>query len=44
MTVGPAGDKLKADFQNIGQTMLDEWLAKAGDGGKALIDAYRSSL
>ncbi|MDJ0895450.1 MAG: TRAP transporter substrate-binding protein [Alphaproteobacteria bacterium] len=44
MTVGPAGDKLKADFQKIGQTMLDEWLAKAGDGGKALVDTYRSSL
>ena len=44
MTVGPAGDKLRADFKTIGQTMLDEWLAKAGDSGKALVDSYRSSL
>ena len=44
MTVGPAGDKLKADFKKIGQTMLDEWLAKAGDSGKSLVDSYRSSL
>jgi TRAP-type C4-dicarboxylate transport system substrate-binding protein len=43
MTVGPAGDALKADFQKIGETMTSEWLAKAGDTGKAAIDAYKAN-
>jgi TRAP-type C4-dicarboxylate transport system substrate-binding protein len=42
MTVGPAGDQLKADFMAIGETMTGEWLAKAGDAGKAAIDAYKA--
>ncbi len=42
MTVGPAGDQLKADFAKIGETMTEEWLAKAGDTGKAAIDAYKA--
>jgi hypothetical protein len=43
MTVGPAGDTLKADFQKIGETMTSEWLAKAGDTGKAAVDAYKEA-
>jgi len=43
MTVGPAGDALKSDFQKIGETMTSEWLAKAGDTGKAAIDAYKAN-
>ncbi len=42
MTVGPAGDQLKADFMAIGETMTGEWLTKAGDAGKAAIDAYKA--
>lgn len=42
MTVGPAGDQLKADFAKIGETMTTEWLAKAGDTGKAAVDAYKA--
>jgi TRAP-type C4-dicarboxylate transport system substrate-binding protein len=42
MTVGPAGEQLKADFMAIGETMTGEWLAKAGDAGKAAIDAYKA--
>ena len=42
MTVGPAGDQLKADFAKIGETMTEEWLAKAGETGKAAIDAYKA--
>jgi TRAP-type C4-dicarboxylate transport system substrate-binding protein len=42
MTVGPAGDQLKKDFMAIGDTMTTEWLAKAGDTGKAAIEAYRA--
>jgi len=37
---GPSA-KLKADFQQIGATMTEEWLAKAGASGKAVIDAYK---
>lgn len=32
---------LKADMKKVGDTMLAEWLAKAGDDGKVLIDAFR---
>ncbi len=32
---------LKADMKKVGETMLAEWLAKAGDEGKALVDAFR---
>lgn len=42
MTVGPAGDALQADFEAAGKVLLDEWLAKSGDEGKALIDAYNA--
>ena len=28
------------DFVAIGKTMTDEWLAKAGDAGKAVVDSY----
>ncbi|MEK9801956.1 MAG: TRAP transporter substrate-binding protein [Curvibacter sp.] len=38
VTPSPA---LKADLQKIGETMLKEWLEKAGADGKTLIDAYR---
>ncbi len=33
--------QLKADMKKVGDTMLAEWLAKAGDEGKALVDAFR---
>ena len=33
--------QLKADMKKVGETMLAEWLAKAGDEGKALIDAFK---
>lgn len=32
---------LSADMAKVGQTMLKEWLDKAGAEGQALIDAYR---
>jgi TRAP-type C4-dicarboxylate transport system substrate-binding protein len=40
MTVAPPSAQLKADMQKVGQTMLKEWLDKAGAEGKALTDAY----
>ena len=33
--------QLKADMKKVGETMLAEWLAKAGDEGKALVDAFK---
>jgi TRAP-type C4-dicarboxylate transport system substrate-binding protein len=33
--------QLKADMVKVGDTMLKEWLEKAGPEGKAMIDAYR---
>jgi TRAP-type C4-dicarboxylate transport system substrate-binding protein len=43
MTVQPAGDGLKAELNEIGKTMVDEWLASAGDEGKAIVDAFKAS-
>ena len=41
MQVVPPSSQLKADMAKVGDTMLKEWLDKAGPEGKALIDAYR---
>ena len=41
MTVYPPSAQLKADMQKVGETMLKEWLDKAGPEGKAVVDAYR---
>ena len=32
--------KLTADLKQVGSTMLDDWLKKAGPDGKALVDAF----
>lgn len=32
---------IDAGFRTIGQTMVNEWLSKAGPDGQAIIDAYR---
>ncbi|WP_454854709.1 TRAP transporter substrate-binding protein [Rhizobium binxianense] len=42
MTVGAPGEQLKKDLEGFGTIMTDEWLTKAGDAGKAIIDAYRA--
>lgn len=41
MTVLPPSSQLEADMKDIGNTMLHEWLQKAGPEGQALIDQYR---
>lgn len=43
MTVEAASDALSGELQAIGATMTEEWLAEAGDGGKAVIDAYQGN-
>ena len=42
MTVYAPSAQLKSDMQKVGETMLKEWLDKAGPEGKAVVDAYRS--
>jgi TRAP-type C4-dicarboxylate transport system substrate-binding protein len=42
MTVEPASDTLKAGLQAVGVTMTEEWLAAAGDEGRAIVEAYRA--
>jgi TRAP-type C4-dicarboxylate transport system substrate-binding protein len=41
MNVAPPTAQLKTDLGKVGDTMLKEWLDKAGADGKAVIDAYR---
>lgn len=42
MEVGPPSDQLKADFISIGDTMTQEWLERAGDSGKAVVESYKN--
>ena len=41
MQILPPSPQLKADLQKVGETMLKEWLDKAGPEGRQLIDAFR---
>jgi len=41
MTVAPPSAQLKSDLGKVGDTMVKEWLDKAGSEGKAIVDAYR---
>ncbi len=41
MQILPPSPQLKADLAKVGDTMLKEWLDKAGAEGKAVIDAYK---
>ncbi len=41
MNILPPSAPLKADMAKVGETMLKEWLDKAGPEGKQLVDAYR---
>ncbi len=40
MQIQPPSPALKADMKKVGDTMLKEWLDKAGPEGKQLIDAF----
>ena len=41
MTVAPPSDALAADFREIGETMTQEWLERAGDAGGKVAEDYR---
>jgi TRAP-type C4-dicarboxylate transport system substrate-binding protein len=43
MAVAAPSAQLSADLQKIGQAMLEEWLAKAGADGQAVVEAYLSN-
>ena len=40
MQILPPSTQLKADMKKVGDTMLKEWLEKAGPDGKQLVDAF----
>ncbi len=42
MSVQRAGDALVGELQSIGDTMTGEWLEAAGEGGAAIVDAYKA--
>jgi TRAP-type C4-dicarboxylate transport system substrate-binding protein len=41
MNILPPPAALSADMKKVGDTLLKEWLERAGADGKALVDAYR---
>jgi TRAP-type C4-dicarboxylate transport system substrate-binding protein len=41
MNIVQPSAQLKSDLKKVGDVMLNEWLAKAGADGKAVVDAYR---
>jgi TRAP-type C4-dicarboxylate transport system substrate-binding protein len=41
MRVVQPSDQLASDMAKIGETMTNEWVAKAGDAGKAVIEEFK---
>jgi TRAP-type transport system periplasmic protein len=41
MAIVQPPEQLKADLKKVGDTMLSDWLKKAGPDGQALVDAFR---
>ena len=44
MTIGTPTPALMQGLARIGATQAEEWVAKAGEEGKRLIDAYRAAI
>jgi hypothetical protein len=44
MTIGTPTPALMQGLARIGATQADEWVAKAGEEGKRLMDAYRAAI
>ena len=42
MNVVAPSSQLKADLKKVGDTMLQEWLQKAGPEGQAIVDTFRT--
>jgi TRAP-type transport system periplasmic protein len=43
MSVEEPSPQLKADLQKVGQTVLKEWLDKAGDDGQTMLNYYKGA-
>jgi TRAP-type C4-dicarboxylate transport system substrate-binding protein len=43
MTIGTVSPELRAECQRISRTIVDEWIARAGEDGKKLVEAYRAA-
>ncbi|MBW8269055.1 TRAP transporter substrate-binding protein [Caldovatus aquaticus] len=43
MTIGTVTPELRAQFQQVSRTMVEEWIARAGEDGRKLIEAYRAA-
>ncbi len=43
MSILPPSDALKGDMKKVGDTLLKEWLEKAGPEGKQLVDAFNAA-
>ena len=41
MTIEKPSPAFKAELQKVGETLLQDWLKKAGPEGKAVVDAFR---
>jgi TRAP-type C4-dicarboxylate transport system substrate-binding protein len=41
MNIVPPSAQLTSDLKKVGDTMLKEWLEKAGPEGQAVVDAYK---
>ena len=44
LKIEPITPQFRAELKKIGDTMLNDWLAKAGDEGKAVVAAYRKKV
>jgi TRAP-type C4-dicarboxylate transport system substrate-binding protein len=42
MSIEKPSEQLAADLRKVGNVMLAEWLRKAGDEGRKVVDAYRT--
>jgi TRAP-type C4-dicarboxylate transport system substrate-binding protein len=43
MQVGPPSQQLLDDLTRVGRTMADEWVQRAGDDGRRLLEQYRAA-
>ncbi len=43
MQVGPPSQQLLDDLARVGRTMADEWVQRAGDDGRRLLEQYRAA-
>lgn len=44
MTLALISEELSVELRQIGEQMLDQWLARADDSGKKIVDDYRSKV